>query len=116
MLNQKMKPIAAAVGTAFVASLASASVAVADDSLFVAEGLESGYDLLAQAEGKCGEGKCGEGKCGEGDDKDKEGEGKCGEGKCGEDKDAEGKCGEDKDAEGKCGEDKDAEGKCGGVA
>ncbi len=81
MLKQKMKPIAAAVGTAFVASLATASVAQADDSLFVTEDLDQGYDLLAQAEGKCGEGKCGEGKCGEGDDK--EGEGQCGEGKCG---------------------------------
>ena len=103
MLNKRMKPIAAAVGTAFVASLAGASVAQADDNLFVAADLEGGYNLLAQAEeGKCGEGKCGEGKCGE--DKDSEG-------KCGEDKDGEGKCGE-----GKCGEDKDGEGKCGGAA
>ena len=90
MLKQKMKPIAAAVGTAFVASLATASVAQADDNLFVTEDLDQGYDLLAQAEGKCGEGKCGG---------DKEAEGKCGEGKCGGDKEeAEGKCGE-----GKCG-------------
>ena len=118
MLNLKMKPIAAAVGTVFVASLAGTSVAQADQAdsdLFAAQDLDRGYDLLAQAEGKCGEGKCGEGKCGEGDD-DKDGEGKCGEGKCGEgddDKDGEGKCGE-----GKCGEgeDKDGEGKCGGVA
>ena len=94
MLNRKMKPIAAAVGTAFVASLATASAATADE-LFTADELEKGYDLLADAhEGKCGEGKCGEGKCGEG----KDGEGKCGEGKCGGDKDGEGKCGE-----GKCG-------------
>ena len=104
MLDQKMKPIAAAVGTAFVASLAGAGAVQAEDNLFVANELERGYELLAEAEGKCGEGKCGEGKCGE----DKDAEGKCGEGKCGEDKDAEGKCGE-----GKCGEDKDAEGKCG---
>ncbi len=62
--DQKLKPIAAAIGTAFVASLATASVAQADDDLFVANGLERGYDLLAEAEGKCGEGKCGEGKCG----------------------------------------------------
>ena len=94
MLNQKMKPIAAAVGTAFVASLASASVTAADDSLFVAEDLERGYDLLAQAEGKCGEGKCGEGKGGgEAKKESKAGEGKCGaqgkaqkEGKCGDGK------------------------------
>ena len=102
MLNKKLKPIAAAVGTVFAASLAATSVAQADDSLFVAADLDRGYNLLAQAEGKCGEGKCGEGKCGEAKDT----EGKCGEGKCGEAKDAEGKCGE-----GKCGE-----GKCGGAA
>ena len=40
MLNQKMKPIAAAVGTAFVASLATTGVAQADDNLFVAADLE----------------------------------------------------------------------------
>ena len=62
MLNQKMKPIAAAIGTAFVASLATANVAQADDNLFVTNDLDRGYDLLAQAEGKCGEGKCGENK------------------------------------------------------
>ena len=110
MLNLKMKPIAAAVGTAFVASLATASIANADDNPFAANALEEGYDLLAKGEG---EGKCGEGKCGE--DKG-DGEGKCGEdkgegeGKCGEDKgEGDGKCGE-----GKCGEDKgEGEGKCG---
>jgi uncharacterized low-complexity protein len=80
MLNRKLKPITAAIGTVFVASLATASIANAD-SPFAAEELENGYDLLAQADA----------------------EGKCREGKCGEDKDAEGKCGEDKDAEGKCG-------------
>ena len=80
MLNRKLKPITAAVGTAFVASLATASIASAE-SPFAAEELDKGYDLLARADV----------------------EGKCGEGKCGEDKDAEGSCGEDKDAEGKCG-------------
>ena len=86
MLNRKLKPIAAAVGTAFVATLATASVANAEE-LFTADELQKGYDLLAEAEGKCGEGKCGEGKCGEGScgegSSDKDGEGKCGEGKCG---------------------------------
>ncbi len=114
----KLKPITAVVGTTFVASLAAASFANAENP-FAAESLDAGYDQFAKAdtEGKCGEGKCGEGKCGE----DKEAEGKCGEGKCGEDKDAEGKCGEgkcgeEKDAEGKCGEGKCGEGKCGGAA
>ena len=100
MLKRKMKPVTAAVGTAFVASLAAASVASADDNPFGAETLERGYDLLASGhgEGKCGEGKCGEGQCGE--DKG-DAEGKCGEGASGDDKDdAEGKCGE-----GKCGSD-----------
>ena len=107
MLNRKLKPIAAAVGTAFIASMASVNIANADESLFVAQDLDAGYELLARGET---EGKCGEGKCGE--DKDKDGEDKDGEGKCGEDKD---KDGEDKDGEGKCGEDKDkdGEGKCG---
>jgi uncharacterized low-complexity protein len=96
MLNRKMKPITAAIGTAFVASLATASIANAENP-FAAEELERGYNLLADAHE--GEGKCGEGKCGEGDDA---------EGKCGEGDDAEGKCGE-----GKCGEGDHAEGKCG---
>jgi uncharacterized low-complexity protein len=99
--DRKMKPVTAIVGTAFVASLAAAGVAGADENPFGAQELDKGYDLLASHHG---EGKCGEGKCGE----DKDSEGKCGEGKCGEDKDSEGKCGE-----GKCGEDKDSEGKCG---
>jgi len=116
-LNQKMKPIASLVGTAFVATLATAcSSDTATDTSAAATELAEGYDVAVKAEaegkcgeGKCGEGKCGEGKCGEGDAKDAEG--KCGEGKCGEGKCGEGKCGEGdaKDAEGKCGE-----GKCGG--
>ena len=101
MLSRKIKPVAAAAGSAFVASLAATHGAYADDQVFAADDLDHGYNLLAEAEGKCGEGKCGEGKCGEADDKD-----------------AEGKCGEadDKDAEGKCGEGKCGEGKCGGTA
>ena len=66
MLNRKMKPVAAAVGSAFVASLAATSGAYAEDQVFAADELDHGYNLLAEAEGKCGEGKCGEGKCGEG--------------------------------------------------
>ena len=111
MLNRRVKPIAAAVGTTFVASLATASVAQADE-LFTAEEMEGGYDQLAQIdeqEGKCGEGKCGEGKAAEGKcGEDTDAEGKCGEGNCGEGTEAEGK-----DGEGKCGEGKCGEGKCG---
>ncbi len=88
MLNQRMKPVTAAIGTAFAASLAATSFADVQSNPFGAEELDSGYDLLAKGEG---EGKCGEGKCGE---SKAEGEGKCGEGKCGESKaEGEGKCG-----------------------
>ena len=90
MFKMKMKPIAAAVGTAFAASVAQADTSISEADLFAANELQSGYNLLAQKEGKCGEGKCGEGKCGEGKCGEAKGEseGKCGQGKCGE-----GKCG-----------------------
>ncbi len=77
MSNHDLKPIAAAVGTAFVASLATASIAYADTNPFEATALETGYGIQL-ASSHAGEGKCGEAKCGE----DKaEGEGKCGENK-----------------------------------
>ena len=98
------KPVLAIVGSAFVATLSSASMAQADTNPFVAVELDSGYELAAKdAEGKCGEGKCGADST---DSADKDTEGKCGEGKCGTDTDTEGK-----DTEGKCGE-----GKCGSAA
>lgn len=114
MRNSRMRPITALIGSAFVASLASASFADTSANPFGAEELAQGYSLLADAhegakegEGTCGEGKCGEGKCGEstggeaapGDGNATEGnatEGKAGEGKCGEGKCGEGKCGEAK--------------------
>jgi len=121
-----LKPLAVAMGAAFVTSLATSPVANAAENPFAMSELSSGYMVAdSHMEGKCGEGKCGgdkakkEGKCG--GDKAKK-EGKCGEGKCGADKDRgcseeakaakEGKCGGDKAKsmkEGKCGE-----GKCGG--
>jgi uncharacterized low-complexity protein len=117
------KPVAAAVGTAFVTSMVGSTAAVADDNPFEAVELDQGYMLASHhgdKEGKCGEGKCGgekkaEGACGE----EKATEGKCGEGKCGGEKKAEGACGGEKKAEGKCGEgkcggEKKAEGSCGG--
>ena len=94
-----IKPVAAAIGVAFVSSLV-VSVAVADDNPFDASDLDAGYmvaDSHGEGEGSCGEG---EGSCGEGEGSCGEGEGSCGEG--------EGSCGE-KGEEGKCGE-----GKCGG--
>ncbi len=90
------KPVAAAVGAAFVSSMAASTAAMAADNPFEAAELDNGY-MLADGH-KAKEGKCGEGKCGG----EKAEEGKCGEGKCGGDKKAhEGKCGE-----GKCGGDK----------
>ena len=127
MANIK-KPLAAALGAAFLASsiapLASAAV-----NPFSPQQLSGGYDLPnfdKAPEGKCGEGKCGEkraaneGKCGGA--ADKAGEGNCGEkmkeGSCGE-KMKEGSCGgkADKAKEGSCGDKagtKAGEGKCGG--
>lgn len=100
MAKQTIKPLAAACGVAFMASVALSPAVLAADNPFQADQLSSGYKIAGDhAEGKCGEGKCGgekaegEGKCGEGKcgegasgDKKAEGEGKCGEGKCGGDK------------------------------
>jgi len=103
-MSQKtmMKPLAIALGAAFVTSLASIPVANAAENPFAMSELSSGYMVAEMAEGKCGGDKAkakAEGKCG-GDKA--AAEGKCGEGKCGGDKTKkEGKCGE-----GKCGGDK----------
>lgn len=84
MSKKTLKPIAAALGTTFVVSLATSPIVQAEENPFALNDLSSGY--MVAEEGKCGEGKCGEkegeGKCGE----EKEGEGKCGEGKCGDKK------------------------------
>ena len=92
------KPLAIALGAAFVTSLAGIPVANAAENPFAMSDLSSGYVVAEMEEGKCGEGKCG-------------GDKKMEEGKCGGDKKMEeGKCGGDKTKkEGKCGE-----GKCGG--
>ena len=91
------KPLAAALGAAFLASAVS-PVVTAGTNPFAANQLSGGYDLVSYGhhEGKCGEGKCGG---------EKSAEGKCGEGKCGGEKSAASKS----TSEGKCGE-----GKCGG--
>lgn len=95
-----LKPVAAALGTTFVVSLATSPIVTAAENPFSMNELSNGY-MVAEAEGKCGESKDeSEGKCG--DQKDTSAEGKCGEGKCGEKrKEHEGKCGE-----GKCGDNK----------
>ena len=102
-----LKPLAVAMGAAFVTSLAGTNVANAAENPFAMSELSSGYMVAEAAEGKCGGEKkaAEEGKCG-GEKKAAE-EGKCGEGKCGGEKKAaeEGKCGGEKKAaeEGKCG-------------
>jgi len=93
MSKKTLKPIAAALGTTFIVSLAASPIVQAAENPFALNELSNGY--MVAEEGSCGEEKDAEGKCGE-------------------EKDAEGKCGEEKDAEGKCGEEKEAEGKCGG--
>ncbi|TDJ22352.1 MAG: low-complexity protein [Gammaproteobacteria bacterium] len=91
MLKVAKKPIAALIGSTFMATLGLSSGAYADTNPFTLNELEGGYQLAAaDAEGKCGEAKCGaetdskdaEGSCGAGAE-EKGAEGKCGEGKCG---------------------------------
>jgi uncharacterized low-complexity protein len=89
------KPLAIALGAAFVTSLAGTSVANAAENPFSMTELSSGYMVAESKEGKCGGEKkeMKEGKCG-GEAKEMT-EGKCGEGKCGGEKKEmkEGKCG-----------------------
>ena len=112
-----INPVSAAVGVAFVSSLAASSSVLADENPFSTAELDAGYQLAGEKgkEGKCGEGKCGGDKGAKGSEKGKEGS--CGEkgheGACGE-KGHEGSCGE-KGKEGACGE-KGKEGSCGGNA
>ena len=102
-IKNRIKPLSAAVGVAFVSSMALSGAAIAAENPFELSDLDSGYMVAGGdkgEEGKCGgdkgeEGKCGgdkgeEGHCGgdcdddDGDDDgDKGEEGKCGEGKCG---------------------------------
>ena len=75
MSKTNLKPIAAAIGAAIVASLSGA--AALDEDPFEARDVEPAYNLFADAhggEGKCGEGKCGDDKEGD-DDAESEGEG-----------------------------------------
>ena len=66
MTTPAKNPVAAAVGAAFLASVALAPLAQAAENPFQANSLSGGYTLAEKTttEGKCGEGKCGEGKCG----------------------------------------------------
>ncbi|MBI2782676.1 MAG: hypothetical protein HYX64_01120 [Gammaproteobacteria bacterium] len=102
MATQTKKPIAAAVGAAFLASVTLAPLAQAAENPFHANSLSGGYNLAEKAmtEGKCGEGKCGEsmkkaheGNCG-GEKAKTAAEGKCGGGKAAAKAEAEGKAAE----------------------
>ena len=88
-----LKPIAAALGTTFVVSLAASPIVNAAENPFALNELSSGY--MVAEEGKCGDKMEGEGKCGEEmeseekdseekDSEEKKAEGKCGEAKCGD--------------------------------
>ena len=72
-----VNPVAAAVGVAFVSSLAASSAVAANDNPFTTTDLDTGYQLAGEkgAEGKCGEGKCGGDKTA---DEAKGAEGSCG--------------------------------------
>ena len=96
MSKMTLKPIAVALGTTFVVSLAASPIVLAAENPFALNELSSGY--MVAEEGSCGEEKEGEGKCGE----EKEAEGHCGE----EKGEHEGMCGGMKEGEGNCGENK----------
>ncbi|MGK2950798.1 MAG: HvfA family oxazolone/thioamide-modified RiPP metallophore [Thiobacillus sp.] len=66
--------IAAAAGSAFVASMAAAPITAAAENPFALSALSSGYQVASSHGAKPMEGKCGEGKCGG----MKAGEGRCG--------------------------------------
>ena len=69
MLNNKLKPIAIAIGAAFAGSLASVALADAEADLFAADELEHSYDLVADkhsGDGSCGDGTCGDKESGDG--------------------------------------------------
>ena len=89
------KPLAAALGAAFLSSVVATAPVQAGQNPFAANQLSSGYMQVAM-DGKCGgtvkkdaHAKCGanmkkkaDGKCG-GDKVKKKADGKCGTGKCG---------------------------------
>ena len=121
--KHSQKPLAAAIGAAFLTTVSASTLVQANENPFSATKLSNGYMQMAAAEeGKCGGNKAmPEGKCG-GEKLKNMKEGKCGEGKCGANKAKvmeEGKCGTNKAMpEGKCGGEKAKtmpEGKCGGM-
>jgi uncharacterized low-complexity protein len=104
MSNSKsIKPLAAAIGAAFVTSIAGAQIANAQANPFGVTELSSGYMQMAGNEGKCGGEKKVEKEAKCGGEKKAAAEAKCGAGKGDEMKAEEGKTTEEKMEEGKCG-------------
>jgi uncharacterized low-complexity protein len=107
------KTLALAIGSAFVASIATTSIHAAENP-FALKSLSSGY-MVADADAtadKAKDGKCGTGKCSAAKKKamhDKEMADKAKEGNCSADKAKEGSCHADKVKEGNCSADKAAD-------
>jgi len=99
--SMMIKPVAAAVGLAFVSSLAISTTVSAGDNPFSLSDLHAGYmvadaDMDKEADMDKGkDGKCGEGKCGD-KAKDKGDDGSCGDKKADMEKDKgdDGSCGD----------------------
>jgi uncharacterized low-complexity protein len=109
--NKSAKTMAIIIGSAFVASIASAGIHAAENP-FAIKSLSSGY-MVADAE-KVKDGKCGTGKCSAA--RKKAMEDKAAEGSCSADKAKEASCHADKAAdkakEASCSADKAKEGSC----
>lgn len=99
---KKQTSLTAALGSAFLASVAFSLPAAAADGAFGARALSTGYQLAAADEAKAPEGKCGAGKqaMAEGTGGEKKADGQCGASKKVEKK-KDGKC-----SEGKCSDNK----------
>ena len=59
MTKSTAKPLAAVLGTAFVAAMTQMPATQAAENPFATAELKTGYKVAAHHEGKCGEGKCG---------------------------------------------------------
>ncbi len=101
------KPLALAIGSAFVASIAATSIHAAENP-FALKSLSSGY-MVADAE-KMKDGKCGTDKCSAA--KKKAMADKAKEGNCSADKMKEGNCSAEKMKEANCSADKAKEDSC----
>lgn len=107
-MKASSKTLSIVIGSAFAATVATASVHAAENP-FSAKSLASGY-MVAEND-KMKDGKCGTGKCSA--ERKKAMADKAKEGSCSADKAKEGSCSADKKAhEGSCSADKSKEGSC----